>query len=100
MTQEELRQFKARVKFTLFAQGITIAMNGEKVLEVIVDLEQARAERDDAIKDGLVQAVRIDELTETVKVLSERLAEVTKERDDMLRQLADAEISIQSLIGP
>ena len=81
MTQEELMQFKARVKFTLFAQGISIVMSGEKVLEVIVDLEQARAERDDVIKDGLVQAVRIDELTETVKVLNERVAEVTAERD-------------------
>jgi hypothetical protein len=46
MTKEELGQFKARVKFTLFAQGISIVMSGEKVLEIIVDLEQAREERD------------------------------------------------------
>ena len=89
MTQEELRQFKARVKFTLFAQGISIVMSGEKVLEVIVDLEQARAEHDDAIKDGLVQAVKIDELTETVKVLSDKLTEAKTARAELERRLSE-----------
>ena len=46
MTKEELEQFKARINFTLCAQGISIVVSGEKVLETIVALEQAWEERD------------------------------------------------------
>jgi hypothetical protein len=50
MTKEELEQFKARINFTLCAQGISIVVSGEKVLETIVALEQAWEERD-ALKE-------------------------------------------------
>ena len=49
--------------------------------------KRTESEEDDAIKDGLVQAVRIDELTGTVSLLTERLVEVTKERDDLMEKM-------------
>ena len=46
-------------------------------------------ERDDAIKDGLVQAVRIDELMSTVRVLTDRLTELKTARAELERRLSE-----------
>ena len=75
MTSEEVEEIKANI---LSYAASRPAWTIEKLIHSI---EATRKESDDAIKDGLVQAVRIDELTETVKVLNERVAEVTAERD-------------------
>lgn len=65
-------------------EAITIKNNlCQQNTELLEDIEAVQRERDDAIKDGLVQAVRIDELTNTVRVLedevvkrNERIAEL------------------------
>jgi ATP:corrinoid adenosyltransferase len=52
MTQEHLKQIRAN-----------ILSHAEAIEELVDALETAWQERDEALQDGLVQAVKIDELT-------------------------------------
>jgi seryl-tRNA synthetase len=86
MTQEKLEKIKKNIHY----------LPVQSIRELIPALETAWAERDDTHADRLALACQLtqairerDELRETVKVLSERLAEVTAERDEFEGRLND-----------
>jgi hypothetical protein len=70
MTREELEQVKrsAELALHIIARAMTPA-EIHRLFATFNALEAAWAERDNAIKDGLVQALKIDELTEEIESL-------------------------------